>query len=267
MPIEYVEKATALHGARPLNNRNINATFLGPVRRLDGSISQAVLKDLPVKEIAKEVMAAILGRALGIEIPKPLLVAIDEKILTATKADRINGSAYFLYFGSELVGPPTLAQLCIGAAPTRVIRDLIENWLSAGHCYAFDTWIANIDRHMNNLMFDGDSEVWLIDHGLSFAGGGWPDGVSNATDTYTNRMSTWFVPELSNADKPKFANNIADLVHRANAVNVLDVANASALDTLLSNDDLINLTDFLDARLSVVCQHAAASSGVPVPGI
>lgn len=267
MPIENIERATALYGVRPIHNQNINETFLGPVQRHDGSVNQAILKDIPNKEVAKEVAAAILGRALGLEIPKPLIVAVDENIVSANKAGKIGSTPYHLFYGSVLVGPPTLAQLCSGNAPSKIIRDLIKNWPSAGQCYAFDTWIANVDRHMNNLMFDGDNEVWLIDHGLSFTGSGWPNGTSDATNTYTNRMSSWLTPELEASDKAGFAGSIADLLHRANSISIADIADASDFDTLLSDDDRMKLTDFLDARLSVVNQHAAASSNIPVPGI
>jgi len=263
--LNKIDKASALHGMAPVANKGINLTFVGPVKLAGNTTSKAIIKDIGAQEIAKEAFAAVLGRAMGLPIPTPLLVGVDKAIITPVNATGLSDGNTYLFFGSQLVGPPTLAQLCINALASKIVNELINRWPAAGEGYAFDTWIANIDRNTNNIMFDGINEVWLIDHGLAFTGNQLPNGKAEAGHEFPNKMDLWLIPNLDSASKTSFANSINNLVTMAGSLNLKEIVESCQLTSLLGQNDRTAITEFVEERLNHVRALAATSSGLPIP--
>ena len=55
----------------------------------------------------------------------------------------------------------------------KVLLDKIKNWPHLHKAAAFDDWVANSDRHFENILFAGEDNFYLIDHGHCFTGPGW----------------------------------------------------------------------------------------------
>ena len=68
-----VEFATVLPGAAPFNEGNVSETYRGQVLRSDLTIANVIIKDLPPKEMANELISFVLARQLSLPIPDLLI--------------------------------------------------------------------------------------------------------------------------------------------------------------------------------------------------
>lgn len=123
---------------RPI--RGIAATQAGEVA--------VIAKQVSSREIAVEVICAVLGRAAGLPIPEPLLLIDSNNVWHYASAD---------------IGHPNLAQYV--STQDSSVLDELEKWPGLLSAACFDELIANPDRHDGNLLYDG-AGFFLIDHGL-----------------------------------------------------------------------------------------------------
>lgn len=151
--MDYIRLGVLLPGASPVN-KGINETYRGMMRTHSGDIA-VYAKELPLREIAVELLCAVIGRELDLPIPEPFLVKMH---------DNQN-----LGFACADAGYPDLNQF----ADLRNIhiRQKIAEWPKVIQSACFDEWIANADRHEGNILYDGDSKFLLIDHGLAIREG------------------------------------------------------------------------------------------------
>jgi len=123
----------------------------------------AILKRGPIGEIAAETFSAFLLRAWGLSVPEPFI--IDE-----------NGT---LAFASADVSYPNLKQpLGLEGLPLGPAREAAIQVAAALACSlptaplatACDEAIDNRDRNLGNILWDGNTEVW-IDHAFALGQG------------------------------------------------------------------------------------------------
>lgn len=130
------------------------------------------LYDAPRQAIA-ELIASQLGRALGLSIPQPFLVVVDRSLLPVSS--KFHGAGLTWAFASAQAGetPVSFARLINREAHGAL--HLLETWPQADSTAAFDEWLANTDRNLGNIMYDGHGRTfWLIDHGRALTGEYWP---------------------------------------------------------------------------------------------
>ena len=132
----------------------VNQAVRSIVRTMDGEL-EAFVKKLEMREILVELVVAVAARRLNLPVPEPVLVFVPQEL---------GGPA--LAFGSvSLAGRPTLSAM-VKSGDTAVARQL-RSWRHLVPAACFDEWIANCDRHQGNLLYGGEGEFWMIDHGLS----------------------------------------------------------------------------------------------------
>lgn len=80
-----------------------------------------------------------------------------------------------LAFGSSEMRIPSFSQWLKSSTlySDKVLLDKIKNWPYLHNAAAFDEWVANGDRHFGNILFAGQDDFYLIDHGHCFTGPGW----------------------------------------------------------------------------------------------
>jgi hypothetical protein len=89
----------------------------------------------------------------------------------------------------------------------------------------FDNLIANTDRNPGNILIDGESKVWLIDHTRSFAGQRelkYPDRITGCDREVWERLKALSDAELKEAMRPylrRYQNEL--LVRRQLVVDVI----------------------------------------------
>lgn len=250
--------AQVLAGAVPFRVGNINDTFRGAIRT-EGGDRTAIIKDLSPRELANEVLAAALGLAIGLPIPPAYLAYAAADRLAATKGPMIDGGR--LVFASVDVGQPQVAMLCEAHGHPAVLRRLAA-WAEAGQLYGFDALVANIDRHAGNLLFSGDREVWMIDHGHCFTGPQWADHDLVPADVRVrSRLQEWLTPALGDRQR-QIAVHEAFRLGGSAMVDFARLASANYMAELLDEGDFNAVVTFLQGRQPYTAGMAAEALGM-----
>lgn len=113
-----------------------------------------------------EAIAAMLGADLGLPIPEPFLVAIDEVFVDSIHDERLKtfiGGSNRLAFGSKKL-PDGFA---VWPTHGRIKEELSQ---TAAEVFIFDAIVINSDRRPENpnCLYSG-REIGIFDHELSFA--------------------------------------------------------------------------------------------------
>jgi hypothetical protein len=145
---------TLLPGAVAIHNENINPVWRGNVT-LGEYRRQMYVKAVEPRTLAVEVICAILGRSLGLPIPRPALVQVNSGVLPGVAMPLV-------FFGSESVDNPDLKQWLRRDSDT-ALRQL-EQWAKLLDAGCFDEWTGNGDRHGGNILYGGGKNFMLIDH-------------------------------------------------------------------------------------------------------
>jgi hypothetical protein len=261
-----VPLARVLPGANKFSEGNVNATFRGQVLLEDGQVAMAIIKDLEIRELANELLASVLGKYLGLPVPDVAIGLASAADLPVVEAPQLNDGQH-LVFVSRDMGVPNLKRsiemrLAEPAVVDMIINDL-KSWDHLGALYAFDTWVANIDRHAGNLLFGGKSDVNPIDHGWCFSGPDWQPSDLHADRAYRHKLSEWMTALLTPKERRERS---ADAMGCANAMAQVDVAAAatdSRIANLLPDADVQAVAGFLRQRVASVPRHTNAALGLP----
>lgn len=255
------ELAKVQPGAQPLKADNINDVWLGTVYLADGSVVRAFLKDIYPKEMANELVGAAFARALGLPVPRSFLAVAKPDVLPATKAPALGNCR--VLFGSERKDVPPLGNFWVGDRIEQSYLDALAMWPKCGSVFAFDTWIANIDRNVNNLLFKGSGDVWLIDHGHCLTGPTWTAVELEAEGDYRNAMATWLTRHLTSKQKAAFRKAILELPKAIRKMDLDAIAKASKAASILTEADARAMLAFLKARVDHLPRIAMKQAGIP----
>jgi hypothetical protein len=259
-----IQLATVLPGAIGFKEGNINDTYRGQILLGDGSVRGAILKDLDQTQLSNEVLSSVLARAAGLPTPDVYLALVRGSDLPVAKGPHVQDGNR-LVFASVDVKVPNLTFRVTGASideQQRVLRDILE-WADLGHLYAFDAWIANIDRHPGNLLFGGKNEIWLIDHGHCFSGPTWQPSDLNSDADYRNRLYEWITCHLTTDQKRKRSSEAAKFSQIIASIDVSESTRKSRIETLLPAAHVVAVEGFLKGRTNSVPLHANRALGVP----
>jgi hypothetical protein len=209
----------------------IRGAVRGIVRLAEGS-TEAFVKVLDAREVLVECACALLARARGLNVPEPLLVLVPGALLP-DGADRVG-------FGSVAVSHGSLRPWIANVGDAAVLRRL-RAWSGLVPAACFDEWIANSDRNIGNILFDGKDEFWLIDHGFALA-----ENIA-AGQAVANHLFIVAVDGLGEGEKLLLKSKALGVVD-----SIVDQPFSSTLDDLprdVLNDTIIaNVTAWLDAR-------------------
>ncbi len=133
-----------------------------------------------VKALIAEVIAAELGRSLGLKVPEPALMELDAAIGRAEPDEEIRdllkasvGTNVALdYLPGSVMFDPIVGPAPDGATASRVV------W--------FDAFITNVDRTAKNPnLLVWHRQLWLIDHGAAlFFHHAWDDALARAKSPF-----------------------------------------------------------------------------------
>ncbi|MFZ3485306.1 HipA family kinase [Sphingomonas sp. 3-13AW] len=261
--IEPIGFARALAGAKPFTQDNMNATFRGLILLDDaGSTTTAVLKDLDARELANELLGASLARALELPCPAAYLTAVPPDAFTATKAP-VSVEGERLVFASSDMSVPSVRFQYLGADPERqrFLVSAVAALPMIGRYYAFDSWIANVDRNAGNLLYGGPEEAWLIDHGQILGSPAWTPAGLSANGEYPHRLGEWLTPFLSRDQVTRAISEAYKLEHALAHVDVDAVIAASHIASILPTGDVEAARDFLAGRLIFTGYYASKALG------
>ena len=256
--------ASVLKGAVSFSEGNINDTFRGEILKADQSIVHAVLKDLPLKQLVNELAASFLAHNQGLPTPKVYLARVEPGIISVSKGPTLSDGSGIV-FASEDVKVPNVAFSFRNSTASQsdlLIATLIK-WRLLGGLYAFDTWIANIDRHPGNLLFGGGDDVWLIDHGHSFTGPKWISTDLKPDAPYSHRLNEWLTPNMTSDQRLQKSKDSAKFVGALNKTECLNVAQECGAGTYLTSPEDADLSKFISQRIDFTIKITNDALGVP----
>jgi hypothetical protein len=260
-----VELATVLLGAEPFKENNANETFRGPVLTSDNETRLAIIKDLNLTQLCNELLAHGLARQFGLPVPDCYLGLANSGVLDTTKAPMTSDGSRLVFVSIDTKVPNITYRIRHADHASKAsLFDEIGKWSELGSLYAFDAWIANVDRHPGNLLFGGNDEFWLIDHGHSFTGPNWQINQLDPTSEYHNRLAEWLTMNLSNSQRQDCATKLHDFCDGIRDFDGGPLANKSRIDLLLPAEAVTAMKDFLEKRTGKVFAHACKALGTPV---
>lgn len=260
-----IELATVLLGATAFRLGNVNETFRGQVLLREGTIRQAILKDLDLTQLCNELLAFCLARHVGLPVPDCFIGLVRPTVLPVTKAPLLTDGSRLVFVSADVKVPNVTFQLTsTSPAGQRALLQEIAKWVDLGRLYAFDAWVANIDRHPGNLLFGSPGDTWLIDHGHCFTGPAWrPEDLDPAHD-FVNRLSQWMTPCLNAAQKATRKAEAAAFEASLRGFTATEPSKTSLVTQLLPLDSVEALKSFLETRASQIARHASKALGMPV---
>lgn len=260
-PVQVRYGAVLAGAVRFSFNDNINPVYRGQVQLSDGSTVLAFIKDIDLREMANEVFAALIASQLGLPVPLPIIARAEVADLPATKIPLPGTSSHVVFASAAVSALPILQLLNAGGPSPHDVLARLAKWAGLADLYAFDSWVANIDRHQGNLLFSGQDDVWLIDHGHCFTGRHWkPENLAPA-HPYRNRLMEWLTPSLASVRRMELAGQAEAAIQAAAAVNLLTLASANGIHTMLG-EDFSAIVAFLTARTEHIRKLSTTALGL-----
>lgn len=255
--------ATALPGAIAFkDNDNVNQTYKGEILTPDGT-AHAIIKDIPLIELANELLAALLGQKLGLPVPQCYLTLVPTDVMQTEYAPKMQDGNSLAFSSKDVLIPNTAVKILdsienndenitlkdIQSTSTfKAMASSLMQWDKLGDLYAFDSWVANIDRHMGNILWGGQDKIWLIDHGRCFSGPDWGPNSLDATHIYSNKLAGWLTPSMSDTQRKQISSVASKFIGTISNENITQSVNDSRISQLLPETYISALEDFLNLR-------------------
>lgn len=143
------------------------------------------------RKVIAELAASQVGRALGLNIPRPYMALVDTNEIPADFASAFAGKGHMLCFASRQAGHLSYSLERAFQRATDDHQAAIAKHFDLDNTIAFDELIANTDRNLGNIIYAPDSkQVWLIDHGRALTGEYWDLwGLDDPAVYLTNRLA------------------------------------------------------------------------------
>lgn len=252
--------ARVLVGAKSFKDQgiaNLSDTYRGQILVGANDVRTAIIKDIPVREVANEVLAATLAIALALPVPPPFLAIASPADIPARHAPKIGDSS--LLFASADVQSPSIAFIVRAqqAAAISLVANAMKGCGQLGEFYGFDGWAANIDRHTGNVLIGANQQPWLIDHGRAFTGSAWTAADLDPSKFYPHRLKEWLTPLLDDAEQKRFSSLAAGMVSKLSSLDIKTIGEQNRVPALIGQDDFNRLVTFLTDRIAFVPRIAA----------
>jgi hypothetical protein len=221
-----------LPGAKSISEESANQVWKAHVETHSG-IVPAYVKWINPRKIYIECLCAILGRYLGLPIPKPILVKIDPD-------SKIGGCSDGLAFGSEDTEYPSFNR----SIQPKDVPDILGKYSKSVDIGLFDEWIGNWDRNMGNILFDGGKEFFFIDHENAIARELRPDEPAESNQV----VSSCFCGK-SEFEKHRVKDTGLKIIPRYKEVPYLLLAEKTHASYCLSETEVVEIITFLKDRV------------------
>ncbi|QJF51983.1 hypothetical protein [Roseobacter ponti] len=210
-----IDFASVVSSLLPFHEQNINATFKALAKPVDESGPfAAIVKDLQPRELFNELFSFLVLRELGLPVPKAYLGLIPIAEGQLKKSPVMPNGQRLAFLTTEVPSPSLKIAAGLQGKPSKHLIDvcldrvvpLLATWPQLGELYAFDGWIANVDRNLGNILFgrrssNGSPDIWLIDHGKAFTSEHWSSTHLIPDKSYANKLKNWASPRLSDPQR------------------------------------------------------------------
>ena len=267
LALETIELATLLPGIpgpQLVNGLGVEEMWKAEIYAESGS-TIAYVKMLEPQQVISEVVCALLGVALELNMPTPFLVYVERVNLNGSQKWKANESSR-VCFGSEDAKHPSFRQIIkMQQGMTNALLNELLNWSGYKPTAWFDEWTANNDRHPGNLLYDG-KEFWLIDHGHAFTGPQWMPSDLDPDRQVDNRfLQPTYVQGFTTPKKEewKIVAGAESLRYQAIAFDTL--RECGMMDDYSTPEQRAAIVNFLAKRAEYFMNLACDRLGIPRP--
>lgn len=158
--MEEIKVARLLDGFSKFDDENVNPVYKGYIQtEFSDEPLSCFFKIVSPRELLVESICSLMARDLNLPTPEPYLVVMRENVCP------IEGNPNIPAFGTVDAKSPSFRQYINTSRlkDSEIIERLIE-WRDFASTAAFDEFIANGDRHIGNILYDG-KKFSFIDHG------------------------------------------------------------------------------------------------------
>ncbi len=155
-----------IEGSERAVGEGVNRPIRCLVRLPDNTLRAAVVKRINPEGVAAEVFCALLLRAWGLGVPEPAIVQADQ-IAFASIDSGFPNLKQRIGWQDHLPAPLKNALAMHGAR-------IVAGFEDTPRALAVDEAIANRDRNLGNILWDGQNVAW-IDHERALGLGSDPD--------------------------------------------------------------------------------------------
>lgn len=264
MNLPQVELAHMVTEPRPIGvSKRERETCRVIVEAISGK-HKAFVKCLSGRELVNELVVATLGRSFGFPIPEPFLIRarVDDFPNSAT-TQGLDASEGIYVFGSKDTGYPSFSRFFDDdeEAIEEVLR--ARKFRQWAETIIFDDWVANIDRHLDNLLLISETEVLWIDHAWSFTGKSWTAADFEPDVEYKNKLFDRMIAKIQLDDRVRLRHRAFELAQYFEALPVNQVLPCSMVVPFLDDNDSNALLDFIVARMVFLEEIMARRIGIP----
>lgn len=210
--------------------------------------------------IVAELLCSVVGRAMGLPIPEPFIIAIGKGDLPGSML--VDATAPVTYaFACKALEGEEFAQLMREDSDTAL--QLLLAWQHLVPVTAFDEWLANTDRNLGNILFAARS-LWLIDHADALGGSArrlYALGEI-AHDAFTNKLGTLF-SGFNATQRRQQLDEAARWLVSASTLNLGEAVALTGLELWHSAAEQAELLDFVKQRLAVTHSLLCTRLGHP----
>lgn len=246
--METVEVGLMLPGAKPFNDENVNPTWKAHVKTHD-SVIVAYVKRLSLRALYVECLCATIGRALKLPIPKPIIVKV-----TGSNISDIPKGRSELAFGSEDAGYPSFRRFIENQEAIEKLASLDET-IDVGF---FDKWIANWDRNIGNILYDGGNKFFFIDHENAL-----DPRVNSIQSAKDNQLIRGLYSGRSEFEKHRIMKTFASkTLPSYECMQLSPIAQNTYANSYLSKDEINKVIEFLEDRTAHVASLLSKRLGI-----
>lgn len=255
LPIEILGKARLLPGAVRVTEGQDSETWKGTLVDEENGRLNAYVKRQSAPAMLAEIVSALVGRALGLPIPRPFVVLISRSALPQSRhwePEDVAALAFALEDARAVSFKRYVERHALGDAE---IFSRLKAWDRLQEMLCLDEWLANTDRHLGNLLFDG--EFWLIDHGRAFNVPRWPREPLHAARLYDSRLSDMLMGTLSEHERYQWRKVGIAFEQRCARVPAGDTPRqlVAFVDPELANDAAVFLASRASCLVQLLCQR------------
>lgn len=242
--------------------KSLNSLYRGQVELLDGTVKSCILKDIDRIEVVNELVASSIANKMGLPIPMAVLTFVPDEFNDKNQFSNLHKiSGGSLAFASVDAQTPNLLQRLNASHPLgqAIIHNALSGWSKKSGLYGFDTWVANVDRHIGNLLFGSKNEIWLIDHGRCFTREDWSPSDLDPDVQYLNKLKLWYTLLLDPSSRQKTTYELRDVQNEVASFDIVSIMEDSFASQLTDQKERAALQAFLTARIGRVASDGAAA--------